>query len=193
MNESVAKADLRQAARRARAAAALANPDAAKALAKIVAGSLAIPAGAVVAGYVPIGDEIDPMPLLELLAQARVCALPSVEDGRALVFRRWSPGMALAPGRYGILAPPLDSPAVLPDIVLAPLLAFDRRGHRLGYGGGHYDATLAGLRAAGQVEAIGLAYAAQEIDRVPAESWDQALDAVATERSFMRFGLETPE
>jgi len=191
MDVLAAKADLRRAARQARSAAAAANPEAASALARIAVEALAPRPGTVIAGYAPIGDEIDPMPLLALLAGSHACALPRVEEGRALTFRLWSPGMALQPGRFGIPSPPLDLPAVLPDIVLVPLLAFDRRGHRLGYGGGHYDATLAALRAAKRVDAIGLAYAAQEVDRVPDEAWDQRLDAVATEKGFMRFGSET--
>ncbi|HLG89834.1 MAG TPA: 5-formyltetrahydrofolate cyclo-ligase [Alphaproteobacteria bacterium] len=190
MDNPAAKADLRRAARQARSAAAAGNPDAAAALAKVALGGLGAAPGDIVAGYVPIGDEIDPMPLIELLAGSHPCALPSVEEGRALTFRLWLPGAALLPGRYGIPSPSLDSPAILPDILLVPMLAFDRRGHRLGYGGGHYDATLAALRGRKPVQAIGLAYAAQEIERVPDEGWDQALDAVATEKGFMRFGSE---
>jgi len=194
MTDPVAlKAELRRAARRRRTRAAAAHPDAARAIAGIVLQSGIIPDGAVVAGYAPVRDEIDPMPLLAALAAGHVCALPSVGEGKALAFRQWRPGMALAPGRYGILAPPLDSPPVLPDILLVPLLAFDAVGHRLGYGGGYYDATLEALRARRPVLAVGLAYAAQRIERLPRAAWDQALDCVATETGLMRFGLETPE
>lgn len=193
MDDAAAKADMRRAARRVRSAAAAANPTAASSLAGIAFEGLNAAPGTVVAGYCPIGSEIDPMPLLELLARSNARALPCLEEGRALTFRLWSPDMVLTPGRYGIPSPPLDSPSVLPDIVLVPLLAFDRRGHRLGYGGGHYDATLAALRAHRRVDAVGLAYEAQEIDRVPDDGWDQVLDAVATERRFMRFGSETHE
>jgi 5-formyltetrahydrofolate cyclo-ligase len=190
MDDSAAKADLRRAARQARSAAAAANPNAAAALANLALDGLGAAPGAVVAGYAPIGDEIDPMPLMELLAGSHPCALPSVEEERALTFRLWSPLVALLPGRYGIPSPSLDSPAILPDILLVPMLAFDRRGHRLGYGGGHYDATLALLRGRKPIQAVGLAYAAQEIERVPDEGWDQVLDAVATEKGFMRFESE---
>jgi 5-formyltetrahydrofolate cyclo-ligase len=186
------KAELRDVARQRRALAAGANPDAAGAIAKIILGSGAIPPGASVSAYAPIGDEIDPMPLLHALAPDHACCLPTIGDARTLVFRRWWQGMALVPGRYGIPVPPLDSPVILPDILLVPLLAFDRRGHRLGYGGGYYDTTLATLRANGTVKAIGLAYAAQEVDRLPAEAWDQAVDCVATERELMEFGGEMP-
>lgn len=186
------KAGLRGAARQRRAAAAAANPGAAEAIAKIILDSSAISAAAAIAGYAPVGDEIDPLPLLGALAGLHVCALPTIGAGRALVFRRWSPGTLLVPGRYGIPAPPLDSPAILPDILLVPLLAFDRRGHRLGYGGGFYDTALAALRDGGRVKAIGLAYAAQQVERLPAEAWDQTLDFVATECGLVEFGQEMP-
>ena len=190
MDDSAAKADLRRAARQARSTAAGANPEAAAQLAKLALDGIAAAPGATIAGYAPIDDEIDPTPLLKLLAGSHPCGLPSIEEGRVLTFRLWSPGVALLPGRYGIPSPSLDSPAVLPNILLVPLLAFDRRGHRLGYGGGHYDATIAALRGRKPILAIGLAYAAQEIDRVPDERWDQALDAVVTEKGFMKFGSE---
>jgi 5-formyltetrahydrofolate cyclo-ligase len=193
MTDPVAlKAELRRAARQRRADAAAAAPNAAQAIMRLLLDSPIIPDRAVIAGYVPVRDEIDPMPLLEALAQTHICALPSVDAGRALTFRQWRPRMALVPERYGISAPPLDAPSILPDIVLVPLLAFDRLGHRLGYGGGHYDATLAELRTARPVKAVGLAYAAQQIDRIPAETWDQALDYIVTELELMKFGSETP-
>ena len=184
---AAAKAALRRLARERRAAAAIANPEAAGAIARAVLDSDIAAPDAVVAGYAPIGDEIDPMPLLEALATTRPCGLPVIGKGRVLTFRQWRPGVTLVAGRYGIPAPPLDLPTILPDILLVPLLAFDRAGHRVGYGGGYYDTTLAALRAARAIKAIGLAYAAQEIERLPAEAFDQPLDAVATERGLIVF------
>jgi 5-formyltetrahydrofolate cyclo-ligase len=116
-----------------------------------------------------------------------VLALPVVERrGAPLVFRRWRPDMALKPGAYGIPAPPEDAPTLTPDIVLVPLVAFDRFGHRLGYGGGYYDRTLARLRAERPVQAIGCAHAAQEVARIPAMATDARLDWLLTERGARR-------
>src|SRR6266496_1411393 len=129
-----------------------------------------IMAGAVVAGYSPIRSEIDPIPLMRKLAVPGVqLALPAIMAGdQPLKFRAWSPDDRLQRGRLGILEPQADANEVIPDILLVPLAAFDRAGHRIGYGAGHYDLTLAGLRARKPVVAVGLAYGAQEIPAVPA-------------------------
>ncbi len=147
------------------------------------------PAAAVASGYLPIRAEIDPLPALHALADrgAALCLPVVVARGAPLIFRRWTPGAPTATDAFGVEIPLDDLPAT-PDLVIAPLLAFDRRGVRLGYGGGYYDRTLAALRAAGPVTAIGLAYAAQEAPTVPAGEDDQRLDWVVTEREAIRCG-----
>ena len=144
--------------------------------------------GKVVAGYVPVRHEVDVMPLLHALhARGYTLALPVVERREApLLFRRWRPGEALERGAYGIPAPAADAPSITPDIVLVPLVAFDRFGHRLGYGGGYYDRTLARLRAMGPVQAVGCAHAAQEVARIPAVETDARLDWLLTEEGARR-------
>ncbi len=148
-----------------------------------LADGLGIAAGAVVAGYWPLGDEIDPRPLMAALAASgRGLALPVVIGrGLPLEFRLWYPGDPLEKGGHGTRHPFATAHTVWPDVVLVPLLAFDAKGFRLGYGGGYYDRTLAQLRHDGTVLAIGLAYSVQQVDAVPAEAWDQKLDKIATE------------
>src|SRR5580698_5092010 len=126
--------------------------------------------GAVVAGYSPIRGEIDPVPLMRRLAgEGARLALPAVmARGKSLAFRAWSPDDKLLLGPLGILEPSPAAAELIPDIMLVPLAAFDRVGHRIGYGAGHYDFTLAHLRKTKAVTAIGLGFIAQEIERVPA-------------------------
>ena len=134
-------------------------------------------AGAVVGGFWPLAGEIDVRPLLLALAgRGHGLALPMTpRRGEALSFHRWRPGQALLPGRFGTSHPDWDP--VAPDLLLVPLLAFDRQGRRLGYGGGYYDRTLDGLAA----RTIGAAFARQEVPEVPVEAHDRRLDAIATE------------
>jgi len=150
---------------------------------------VAVPKGAVVAGYSPIRNEIDPAPLMQLLAlQGARLALPAVlARGKALAFRAWSPRDRLMLGPLGIPEPSPAAAELVPDILLVPLAAFDRLGHRIGYGAGHYDHTLAHLRKSKPVTAIGLAFAAQEIETVPALQHDVALDYVLTEKKAFDF------
>src|SRR3954470_23258520 len=145
--------------------------------------------GTVVAGYSPIRNEIDPFPLMQTLAAkgARL-ALPVVPArGKSLAFRAWRPGDKLMLGPLGILEPSPAAAELVPDIVLVPLAAFDRAGHRIGYGAGHYDFTLAHLRKRKAVLAIGIAFAAQEIPAVPAAAHDVMLDLVLTENAAIDF------
>ena len=145
--------------------------------------------GAVVAGYSPIRSEIDPTPLLrKLAAQGAQPALPVITAGdQPLKFRSWASDDRLRRGQLGILEPPPDAAELVPDILLVPLAAFDRLGHRIGYGAGHYDRTLAQLRALKAITAIGLAFAAQEVEAVPALLHDAALDYVLTETQMLDF------
>jgi len=148
-----------------------------------------IVAGTVVSGYSPIRSEIDPVPLMRALAaQGARLALPAVmARGKSLAFRAWSPKDRLMLGPLGILEPSPAAAELIPDIMLVPLAAFDRLGHRIGYGAGHYDYTLAHLRKVKAIAAIGLAFAAQEIEAVPALSHDVALDYVLTETQIFDF------
>jgi 5-formyltetrahydrofolate cyclo-ligase len=145
--------------------------------------------GAVVAGYSPIRSEIDPVPLMRTLAALGVqLALPAVTArGKSLVFRAWSPGDRLMLGSLGILEPSPAAAELVPDVMLVPLAAFDRSGHRIGYGAGHYDVTLAHLRKGKAIAAIGLAFAVQEIKNVPMQPHDVALDYVLTEKHAFDF------
>ena len=176
------KSDLRRQAARQRAEAAARAGFAAMALAEHAA-ALGLAAGTVVAGYWPLGDEVDPRPLMAALAQLGcLLALPVVMGrGEALVFRAWEAGDELEAGGHGTRHPLAQAKILRPRVVLTPLLAFDRKGFRLGYGGGYYDRTLAELRRTGEVTAIGLAFSAQEVAALPSEPWDQTLDMILTE------------
>ncbi len=113
-------------------------------------------------------------------------ALPIIDgQGLPLRFRTWRPGDPVRPGVLGTSEPSPDAAALIPDLVLVPLLAFDRQRHRLGFGAGFYDRTLASLRANGPVLAVGVAFAAQEVPAVPIDSWDEPLDLVLTEQGVV--------
>jgi 5-formyltetrahydrofolate cyclo-ligase len=145
---------------------------------------LAIGPGAIVSGFMPLKSEINPLPLLRKLGEAGArLALPAIAGrGKPLIMRAWQFGAPLDRGQWGIREPKPEAPEVDPDILLVPLLAFDRAGHRIGYGAGYYDMTIARLRAIKPVTAIGIAFAAQEIAAVPATPRDARLDLVLTER-----------
>jgi 5-formyltetrahydrofolate cyclo-ligase len=148
---------------------------------------LPIAPGVIVSGFMPLKSEINPLPLMRKLAEkgARL-ALPVVAGrGRPLVMREWVWGEPLAAGVWGIREPKPEAAEMEPDILLVPLLAFDRAGHRLGYGAGYYDLTLAQLRARKAVVALGLAYAVQEVATVPTTPRDALLDLVLTERDVI--------
>lgn len=115
------------------------------------------------------------------------CGLPAlVGRDRPMEFRRWHAGDTLVPGQLGTNQPAKEAPVVEPSVLLVPLLAFDRAGYRLGYGGGYYDRTLAALRAGREVVAFGVAFAGQEVDHVPHDETDQRLDWVITEQGAIR-------
>ena len=140
-----------------------------------------------VSAFFPYLDEIDTKPLLGKLAgEGWTTALPIViKLGEPLMFRRWLPGEPTESGKWDIPRPLDSAPLVEPDVLLVPLLAFDRQGYRLGYGGGFYDRTLALLRARKKIVAIGVAYGAQEVDAVPHDGHDQPLDYVMTEKELI--------
>jgi 5-formyltetrahydrofolate cyclo-ligase len=143
-----------------------------------------------VSGFFPYKSEIDTRPLLgQLAGEGWTTALPIViGNGEPLIFRRWYPGQPTTPGMWHIPQPTEDSPLIEPDVLLVPMLAFDRKGYRLGYGGGFYDRTLELLRAKKPVTAIGLAYAGQEVDSVPRDAHDQPLDFIMTEKEIITCG-----
>ena len=145
--------------------------------------------GIIVSGFSPLTSEISPLPLLRRLADAGASlALPVVAGrGKPLIMRAWSFGAPLVSGVWGIREPPADAPELFPDILIVPLLAFDRSGHRIGYGAGYYDMTISRLRTMKPVTAIGIAFAAQEIAAVPATPRDARLDLVLTERGTIDF------
>jgi len=145
---------------------------------------LTIAPGTIVSGFSALKAEINPVPLMRRLADAGAqLALPVVAGrGKPLIMRAWSFGAPLVSGVWGIREPAPSAPEVEPDILLVPLLAFDRAGGRIGYGAGYYDMTIAALRAKKPVVAVGIAYAAQEIDAVPVTPRDARLDLVLTER-----------
>jgi 5-formyltetrahydrofolate cyclo-ligase len=182
-----AKADLRRAALERRDQLA---PETRATAAQMVAQRplpIDVPRGAVVSGFSPIRSEINPMPLLRRFADAGAeLALPTiVTRGKPLSFRAWTFGQELQRGQWGIREPKADAPELHPDVLIVPLAAFDRRGNRIGYGAGYYDLTLTALRAMKPIVAVGLAYAVQEIDAVPALPHDAPLDLVLTEREVI--------
>jgi len=148
---------------------------------------LKIVPGAIVSGFSPMKTEINPIPLMRKLADtgARL-ALPAIAGrGKPLIMRAWAFGEALASGQWGIREPVAEAPEVAPDILIVPLAAFDRAGHRIGYGAGYYDMTINALRAMKSVTAIGIAFAAQEISQVPVTERDARLDLVLTENEII--------
>ena len=149
---------------------------------------VALTSGQMVAAYWPIRDELDVKPVLTRLMDdgQPVCLPVVVGDGLPLELRLWQPGAALYPSGFGTLAPDELAPIVEPDMILMPLLGFDKQGTRLGYGGGYYDRTL--TRLTKKPKLVGFAFALQEFDHIPRDSHDVPLDAVVTENGVTRFG-----
>jgi 5-formyltetrahydrofolate cyclo-ligase len=181
MDLAAEKAALRQASleRRARC-----NPAVGEKLAEHVLRDCPPPAGAIVAGFWPLDGEINIYPLLEALAaKGQLLCLPvTPKKGSPLIFHAWSPGGPLHPGRFGTMQPSQNA-EMAPDFILTPLLAFDRFGNRLGYGGGYYDRSFAAYPDAFR---LGCAFAAQACAHVPTDEHDVKLHAVATELSVVR-------
>ena len=139
---------------------------------------------AILAAYWPMASEMDVRPALVALDRIGVLmTLPEVaEKDRPLRFRAWTPDEALIEGDHGTFHPLHTAPLMRPDVVLVPMLAFDRKGYRIGWGGGYYDRTLELLRKTGECIAVGVAYSAQEVDEVPTDAYDQRLDWIITEQ-----------
>jgi 5-formyltetrahydrofolate cyclo-ligase len=143
----------------------------------------------VVAAYWPIRDELDVKPVLTRLMDSGqpVCLPVVLGDGMPLELRLWEQGAALYPSGFGTLAPDELAPHVEPDVILMPLLGFDKAGTRLGYGGGYYDRTLFGLSK--RPKLIGFAFAVQQFEHIPREAHDVPLDAVVTEKGITHFAV----
>ena len=183
MDQAALKAELRAQTRAKRDALPAATRAAAAAAIAARPFPVSIARGTIVSGFMPLKSEINPLPLMKKLAEvgARL-ALPVVAGkGKPLIMRAFAFGDTLAAGVWGIREPKPEALEIRPDIMIVPLLAFDRTGHRLGYGGGYYDMTITALRATKPITAIGIAFAAQEIARVPATPRDARLDLVLTE------------
>ncbi|HTH33028.1 MAG TPA: 5-formyltetrahydrofolate cyclo-ligase [Xanthobacteraceae bacterium] len=148
---------------------------------------VAITPGVVVSGFMPLKSEINPLPLMRRLAeQGARLALPAIAGrSKPLTMRAWHFGVALDRGQWGIREPKADAPEVEPDILLVPLLAFDRVGFRIGYGAGYYDMTVRRLRGLKAVTAVGIAFASQEVPKIPTTERDERLDLVLTEREVI--------
>jgi len=153
---------------------------------EILADFLADHRGRALAGYMAMRTEIDPMAAM-LAHQGPVCVPVIIAAGQALRFREWSPGCRMEMGAFGAEIP-AEGAWIEPEVLIVPLVGFDARGYRLGYGGGFYDRTLQGLRAKRETLAVGFAFAAQELPQVPIDEFDQRLDVMVTEAGVRRFG-----
>ncbi len=185
---------IKQAVRRTmeqrRAEAMSQSPDAASLLEKNFLDEIDVPDHSIVAGYSRQGSEMDTATLMcGLYDRGATLALPVIDARKKpLIFRLYAPGDPLAPGAMmNILEPLPTAPVVTPSVLLVPLLAFDARGQRLGYGGGYYDRTINGLRQQGAMLAIGLAFSCQEVPDVPTGFHDARLDMIVTEKGVTRF------
>lgn len=184
-----AKSALRKDMQRSRRGFAADAPDAGAIAARIIVENALVPENAVVAAYWPMTDEFDAGPLIAaMLRTGRRVVLPVTPPEPApLIFRRYTAETGLRPARFGTHEPSPAAPVLVPTVLFVPLLAFDAGGRRLGYGGGYYDRTLAALRVDRKVMAYGLAFAAQELPRVPTDALDQPLDGIVTERGLRLF------
>ncbi|WP_421693998.1 5-formyltetrahydrofolate cyclo-ligase [Aestuariivirga sp.] len=190
--------DIAEVKRKARSAASKRRAEAHDQLKDTAGVALAgrgLPAGlhlqtGIVSGFIPYKSEITTVPMMNRLRRQgwETCLPIVIAQEQPLIFRAWAPGDPLVPGVWDIPMPPETAPEVLPDVLLVPMLSFDRRGYRLGYGGGFYDRTLEKLRALKKVVAIGVAYSAQMVDEVPIGIHDAPLDYVMTEQETFACG-----
>lgn len=154
--------------------------------AEILADVLAAHRGKALAGYMAMRTEIDPIAAM-VAHQGVVCVPVIIAAGQALRFREWTPGCRMEAGAFGAEIP-AEGAWVEPDVLVVPMVGFDRRGYRLGYGGGFYDRTLEALRAKRPTLAVGFAFSAQEMVEVPIDQYDQRLDLLVTEKGVTQFG-----
>ena len=182
------KQAMREEALARRPALRVATPDAAWRMARNFIAAIPLPPSAVVSAFVAIGEETDPAPLVDLLRkEGHPIVLPRVvRKGEELAFHLYEEGATLDPGVFGLSQPGKDWPEAIPDVLVVPLLAFDARGNRLGYGAGFYDRTLAALRASRRIVAVGFAFAGQEVPDVPHRDSDEPLDWIVTELGARR-------
>lgn len=151
--------------------------------ADLLADYLAVYRGRALSGYMPMRTEIDPLPAMAA-HQGPVCVPVIIAKGQPLKFREWTPGCAMITGEFGALIP-AEGAWIEPHVLIVPLLAFDARGYRLGYGGGFYDRTLQALRLRRTTLAVGYAFGAQQVSEVPIDDYDQCLDAIITENGLL--------
>ncbi len=180
---STCKQSQREQVFQARCKAFTSNPNAGEQVSDALLGYLDLAVNTVISAYWPLAGELNSIPILKALsANGYQIVLPVMQGTeQPLIFRIWKPGITLVRASFNTWEPSPQQLQLEPDIILAPLLAFDRNGHRLGYGGGFYDRTLSKLRATKQIKVIGIAYAVQEVQRVACEPHDQLLDAIVTE------------
>lgn len=140
----------------------------------------------VISAFLPIRSEVDLTPLIDEIRNAGTAVVLPAVTPAGLAFRQWREGEDLVPAGFGTSAPPPDAPLLVPDLMLVPLAAFDRRGGRIGYGKGYYDAAIADFIAKGAIPLlIGVAFACQEEPGVPMEPHDRRMDAIVTEREII--------
>ncbi len=191
-----AKRELRLLAEERRRLAGKAHPRAHLTLAEAAPAWMILKPSQTIGGYWPFRSEMDPRPLMRrLCAAGAALALPCTPPRRSrevLTFRAWRPDDPLAPSAFGVSEPSVRAEALEPDLILVPLLAFDRRGGRLGYGAGHYDRTLRAMRARKALFALGVAFSDQEVDDLPVEAHDEPLDGVLTEQGFLETRPQAP-
>lgn len=178
-------AAVKQALRRQAAQARQARGDQAAATARL-AGVLQAYRGLVLAGYWPMGDEIDPRPAMAT-HRGPVCLPVVAGKGQPLIFRRWRPGDTLEAGSFGTSHPRPNAPQLRPQVLIVPMLAFDDQGNRLGYGGGFYDRTLMRLHRQQPVTAIGFAWGGQQLPAIPSGQHDVEMDIIVTDSGLWRF------
>ncbi|WP_332060231.1 5-formyltetrahydrofolate cyclo-ligase [Bartonella sp. CB74] len=141
----------------------------------------------ILSGYLPIKSEIDPRPLFDfIVSRGGSLALPAILDSTTMVFRAFSKSTVLEPMRFGTMGPNSDSSIVVPNFIIVPLSAFDNQCHRLGYGGGYYDRTVASLKKQGhQIHLLGLGFSCQEVVSIPPTQHDLTVQGIFTEKGFL--------
>lgn len=144
--------------------------------------------GSVISGFAPFGEELDTVPLMtRLIEEGATMSLPvMVAKAQPLIFREWKPGDEMKEAMWGIMEPRDEAPEAIPDVLLVPLLAFDARGYRIGYGGGFYDRTIAGLRAKKTIITVGIAVDEMRVEAVPHDGYDEKVDWVLTQSGPIR-------